>query len=191
MNIIPGFQKKVYLNVFNGYPGDLASNVTQDTDGAQGYFSLGDVIVGNCCFIANNGNQVASSSSVSGATQVIAGFVLRNQGLAPMTWTDSNKGYGMLVPDGKQATVANNGSFLGIITGVDDTGVADHVPVIGESIWVKLLDGSLASAPKNITSVTGYVQALGWNVKLINGNTPAIVGANQTFASFGGMLRNS
>jgi hypothetical protein len=186
MALLPGFQKRVSQVVYSGYPGDLASAKTQVQLNATGAFALGDVIVGNACFYANGGNQVCSSSLTIGATQVVAGFVLRNMGLAPMGWNDSAIGYSMVVPDGKQPTVAQGGDFLGIITGVSTLGVADHVPTLGESIYVSLADGSLASAILG-TVVTGYVPT-NWKITFTNLTTVATIGVNQKFAKFSGQL---
>lgn len=187
MTLYPGFQKQVNLNVYQGYPGDLASDRCAVILGANGKFASGDVNVGYGCFLTTNGNQVASDTTTAG-TSVVAGFVLRNWGAAPMTWVQSDVGYGMTVPDGKQATVAFAGDFYSVVTGVNGSGAANHVPTVGENIWVKTTDGSLASAPASVTTVTGYVQAAGWYITGTGGLTPATVGANQTFAKFSGSL---
>lgn len=181
---VPGFQKQVNLQVFEGYPGDLASSRTVLTAASRGLFAKGAVIIGNAAFLCVSGNQMASNSTDAGSTYV-AGFVLRNVASAPMPWADTAVGYSMLVPDGKQGTAAYGGDFLGIITGVQTNGTANHVPVLGEPVWVKLTDGSLASAPSSVTTVTGYVlNPHGWVVTEVGIYTSATVGANQAFAKF-------
>lgn len=185
MAIVVGFQKNVSLNVNAGLPGDLGSARTMVTLAANGLFALGDVIVGNAGFYAPSGNQVVSASA--DGTTAVAGFVLRNSGLAPMGWTDSQKGYGFIVPDGTQASLGINGDFLAIITGIDANGAANHVPFIGEKIWVKLLDGSIACAPSSVATATGYV-ATNWIVTKVGLLTQATVGTNQSFGQFSGQL---
>jgi len=187
MSTIVGFQKQVDLNVYNAYPGDFASNRTAVVLGANGLIALKDVVVGAGCFYSTSGNQVATDSADAGTTS-LAGFVIRNQGLAPMGWSDSQAGYGFIVPDGTQVSVAVAGDFYSVITGVQADGTANHVPTIGELIWVNTTTGAIASAPINVTTVTGYVQATGWKVTNIGLLTPATVGTNQSFAIFSGAL---
>ena len=187
MTLYPGTQKQVTLNVYAAYPGDVGSNRTGVILGANGKFALGDVTVGYGCFLAGNGNQVASTAAAAG-TNIVAGFVLRNQGNAPMNWVQSAVGFGMVVPDGKGVTVAFAGDFVSVITGVSAAGVANHVPTLGENIWISTTDGSIASAPVATATVTGYVQASGWYVSLLGLSTPATVGVNQAFVQFSGTL---
>lgn len=187
MSLITGFQKSVDLNVYNAYPGDLASDKTAVTLAGNGYIALGDVTIGACCFLNASGNQVATNSSNAGTT-ALAGFVLRNQGLAPMGWSDSQAGYGFVAPDGTQVSVAIGGDFYAVITGVQADGAANHVPLVGELIWINTTTGALASAPSSVTTVTGYIQASGWKVSKVGLLTPATVSTNQSFCVFSGLL---
>jgi hypothetical protein len=185
MTLRVGTQKSVNLVMLQGLPGDLASARTQVTLAANGLFALGDVTVGGACFYTSNGNQVVSDST-DGTTNV-AGFVLRNTGLSPMSWVDSDLGYGFVVPNGSQATVAVGGDIMGIITGINSSGTANHVPTIGEYIWVNLTTGALAAAPSSVATATGYTRT---NMKItqIGGVTSATVSSNQTFGVYSGNL---
>lgn len=187
MTLYPGFQKQVNLQVYQGYPGDLLSDRTPVTLAANGLFALGDVAVAAGCFYSTNGNQVATDSGDAGTT-ALAGFVLRNQGLAPMGWSDSQIGYGFIVPDGTQATVAVGGDIAMIILGVDTSGSATHVPTVGEYIWVNTTTGAIASAATSVATVTGYVRAGTFKITGVGYLTPATVGANQTFGKISGTL---
>lgn len=186
MALLPGFQRTVTSIPDSAVAGDILSAKTQVQLNATNVFALGDVIVGHACFYANSGNQVCSSASTIGATQLVAGFVVRNMGLAPMGWVDSAIGYSLIVPDGKQPTVAQGGDFAGLITGVNASGVANHVPVLGEAVYVALTDGSLASAPVG-TTVTGYV-ATNWNITYTDLVTSQTIGANQKLVKFSGQV---
>ena len=66
MTLYPGFQKTVNPTVYQGYPGDLASDVTAVVLAANGLFAFGDVIVGNGCFLSTTGTQVASAAADAG-----------------------------------------------------------------------------------------------------------------------------
>lgn len=184
MALNPGFQQAATATVRAGFPGDLASAKTAINIAAEGLFALGDLIVGNGAFYAPGGNQVVTDSA--NGTTAFAGIVLRNAGLAPMSWADSQIGYGFIVPDGTQATVANGGDFKAIITGVNASGVADHVPLVGENIWVNLTTGAWAAAPISATSVTGYTRAGTFKVTRVGLLTSATVGVNQTFGVISG-----
>ncbi len=187
-----GFQREVSAFVNNGYPGDISSAQTAVNLYAKGGFAKGTLIVGNACFVVlagSQGNQFSAVRADAGVTAPIAGFVARNQALSPWSWADTNQGYSMNIDDGKQVMPVTGGqNLLAVITGVDEDGLADHVPLIGEQLYVSELDGSLASAPLSVTTVTGYVKATGWTVSKTGLITPATVGANQTFGAFSGLL---
>lgn len=185
MALRPGFQQQVNLQMLQGLPGDFASDRTAVTLSANGLFAKGDVTVGNACFYGTSGNQVVSNSS--NGTNAVAGFVIRNAGLSPMGWSDSQAGFGFVVPDGTQANVATGGDFMAVITGINSSGVADHVPVIGDIIWVNLTTGALASAPSSVSTATGYIKT-GWKVTKVGLLTQATVSTNQTFGVFSGQL---
>lgn len=187
MGLLPGFQKSAYLKVQQGLPGDLGSGRTVVNLAANGYFALGPVTVGVGCFLATSGTQVCTASSDAGTT-TSAGIVLRNQGLAQMSWSDSQQGYGFTVPDGGQPSVANGGDILVILTGVDTSGAANHTPVVGDVVWQKLTDGTLASAPSSVSTVTGYIRLGTFRVTLVGLLTSATVSTNQTFGQISGTL---
>ena len=95
----------------------------------------------------------------------------------------------MSIDDGRQVMPITGGqNILAVITGVDTDGLADHVPLIGEQLYVSETDGSLACAPLSVATVTGYVKATGWTVSKTGLLTPATVGANQSFCAFSGLL---
>jgi hypothetical protein len=179
---IPGFQQQVNLAINNVTPGDIFGARTSVTLGANGKFALGDVNVGNFAFNCTSGVQVSSDSTSAGlSTPSVAGFVVRNAGPgAVMNNNDSSTGFGLVVPNGKQATVAINGDAAAIVTGVNSSGVANHVPVVGDILFASNTDGSLASVPAGTTTVTGYTPAYGWAVTFTGYTTNATVGANQS-----------
>lgn len=188
MALLPGFQRSASARVNQILPGDVYGGRTSVTLGAQGYFALGTVTIGNAVFMATNGNQVASNITAAG-TSVVAGIALRNQGGSPLSWTDSQIGYGFTASEGSQISVGFNGKFGALITGVDTTGTADHIPLIGEQIWVNTTTGAFACAPSTVTSVTGYVIAQGWLVnRVAMFNATITVGANQTLGLIAGQL---
>lgn len=195
---IPGTQRQVNLSMIQGYPGDLASNRTITQNGAIGLIALPDttvptapidVFVGKFGFACSSGNQVCSNATIAGLVNpMVAGFVLRNYGSAPMTWVQSAVGFGMSVPDGKIATVAFLGDFISVVTGVDTTGTANHVPVIGDILWANNIDGSVASTSASVTLVTGYTLAPGLRITQVGLIVSFTPGVNQTAAIFSGYL---
>jgi hypothetical protein len=188
MAILPGFQRTATKRVNEILPGDVYSGRTAAVLGANGKFALGTVTIGNGCFLATNANQVASSTSAAG-TSVFAGIVLRNQGGAPLSWADSQTGYGYSVTEGAQVSVGFSGQFGALITGVNGSGVANHVPVVGEQIWVNITTGAFACVPAGVTTVTGYVIAPGWLVnRIAMYNATVTVGANQSLCLIAGQL---
>ena len=76
-----------------------------------------------------------------------------------------------------------------MIRGLKADGTLDHVPTVGEQIWVNILDGSLGSAPSSITAITGYVKATGWTITLVGlVSASTTIAANQTLGQFSGLL---
>lgn len=186
--VYPGFQQAATGVVGNFFPGDIIGGQTTATLAANGYFAISDCVIGNALFRAADGLSVASTSAAAG-TQVLAGINARNTGGSFMSWADSNLGYSYITPQGSQPTAWIGGKIGVLITGVQANGTADHVPVVGEQIWVKLLDGSLACAPASVGAVTGYILAAGLKVTLVGGyNQSVTVGANQSLAIAAGML---
>lgn len=187
-----GFQKSVSAFVDNGYPGDISSAQTAVNLYAKGGFAKGTLTVGNACFVVSaggKGNQFAASRTAAGSTAPIAGFVARNQALAPWSWADTSQGYSMSVEDGRQVMPITGGqNILAVITGVDANGVADHVPLIGDNLYVSEKDGSLACSNVPLTKDAGYVKATGWTVSKTGLLTSVTVGANQSFCAFSGLL---
>jgi len=187
-----GFQKSVSAFVDNGYPGDISSAQTAVNLYAKGGFAKGTLVVGNACFLVlagGQGNQFSAVRADAGATAPIAGFVSRNQALAPWSWANTAQGYSMNIEDGRQVMPITGGqNILAVIAGIDEDGLADHVPLIGEQLYVKEIDGSLACAPVSVTAATGYVKATGWTVSKTGLLTSATVGANQSFCAFSGLL---
>lgn len=181
MTLYPGFQQSVGLTVNQALPGDLLSDRTAVTLAANGLFAKGDLPIGGGAFYATNGNQVANSTAGAG-TSLFAGINLRNTGLSPMAWSDSQLGYGFVTPDGTQATIATRGDIAVLLTGVNGSGVADHVPVVGDVVWISTTDGTLASAPSSATTVTGYVITGGFVVTQVGLITQATVASNQSLA---------
>jgi hypothetical protein len=188
MAIITGFQQNATGKVSNYFPGDIIGGQTTATLGAEGYFAKDDCIIGNALFRASDEQSVASNATLAG-TQIIAGINARNTGGSYMPWDASLQGYSYVTPAGSQPTAWIGGKIGALVTGVDATGAANHVSVIGEQIWVKLTDGSLASAPISIADVTGYVKADGLKIYATGGyNSSVTVGANQTLAIIAGNL---
>ncbi len=185
---VPGFQQSATGVVGNYFPGDIIGGQTTVTLAANGYFAKADCIVGYGLFRAADGVSVASNATDAG-TQVLAGINARNTGGAYMSWADSNIGYSYVTPQGSQPTAWFGGKIGALITGVQADGTANHVPAIGEQIWIKLLDGSIAAAPASVTAVTGYIQAIGLKVFSVGGyNQSVVIGANQTLAVIAGTL---
>lgn len=189
MAVFPGFQKTVDPVVFTAYPGDPASDKTFAQLNADGYFALGDLSIGLGAFLAPSGNQVATVSATAGTT-AFAGIVTRNAGLAPMGWNDSQAGYGFVVPNGTQGSVAVAGDYFAVLTGVDGTGTPNHVPVVGDFVWCSLTNGTFATAPSTVTAVTGYVRCGSSIVTKVGAFTvPGVtIGTNQTFGVISGQF---
>jgi|GEM_PF-6071056 hypothetical protein len=188
MSDFPGFQRSATGVPNQVLPGDVIGGRTAVTLGANGKFALDTLTVGYAAFLTANGNQAASNITDAG-TSVVGGIVLRNQGLAPMGWAESQVGFTFVVDQGAQVTLGVNGKFAAIITGVDTSGTPDHVPVLGDQIWVSTTTGAFASAPASVTTVTGYVIAPGWLVNKVNYvNSTVTIGAFQTLGSFAGQL---
>lgn len=188
MALRPGTQKTASAQVTTFFPGDPYGGQTAVTLAANGIFALGDVVIGNAVFYAPNGNQAASNITAA-TTSVIAGIAMRNQGLAPLGWNASQDGYGLIASEGSQLSVFIGGKIGALITGVNTSGAADHVPILGDLIWVKTSDGTFGAVPASVTTVTGYVRAFGLAVLFVGQYNPFItIGANQTLGVIAGNL---
>lgn len=155
MALYPSTQRSATYVPAQYYPGDIVGGRTAVNLGTNGYFALGDLTVGYGCFLADSGNQVSVVRANAGTTAPVAGIVPRNQGMAPMSFDETLIGWSQKVADGMQATVVARGDLAVVVTGVDNTGAADHDPTIGETIFVSETDGSLACSTS--ATVTGYV----------------------------------
>ncbi len=188
MAVRPGFQKTGSLQVNTILPGDIVGGRTAVTLGAESVFALGDLPIGGGAFITANGNQAAVSTSAAG-TSVVAGIVLRNQGLSPLSWADSQAGYGFTAPDGSQVSLFIGGKVGALITGVDTSGSATHTPTIGENIWINTTTGAIASAATSVATVTGYIRAVGLAVNQVGMyNATVTIGSDQTLGIIAGNL---
>lgn len=183
-----GTQRQVSAFVVNGYKGDLASVQTPVNLTARSMIAKGLVNIGQFVFRVN-ANQAQSVKA--GSSGLVAGFTLRNQGSAQSSYEAGVIGYTMIAEDGKTLSVAQAGDFFAVITGVDALGVADHIPTYGEQLWAKDVDGSVASAPSSIATVTGYTKVSGMYVNQVNLITTGaeVISVFSTFGVISGFLQ--
>jgi hypothetical protein len=186
-----GFQQTVSPKMLAGYPGDIASAITAIDVFAKGYAvsALGDLTVGSFCFVSAVSNNTVAANSTDAGSTLIAGFVSKNTAQSYMNYTDSQIGYSNKIPAGTPAAQINQaGAFITLAKGVDATGTGDHVPALGDTVWVSLADGSVATAPASVTSVTGYVKAGFAVYKSGLYNTFVSLGANQALIQIEGSI---